>query len=282
MEKINKILAGFLLFIVTITSIITIGIYAAQKAITKDFISSVLDDTDTSELLIRYSDKNTKESFITIHDYIYKSLNVLGIDERIIDNSIINEYIESLSDAILTDVLYNYLNNEKTVIQSDLKEMEQISKLLTKTQKEKLEITINDINTKIINYMDEVFEENRELQSIKNINNFNIKPLIILIIVLVIISIILINKKIKALKNIINIGIGLVLVMLLFNLVYKYIIANIILKMEKYGNSFQIFFNQFIETIGIIWKNMVIILVISFAIYLLLRYISKQNVKKEK
>lgn len=282
MKKTNKILVGFLLFLITISSILTIGIYAAQKAITKDFISSVLDDTDTSELLIRYSDKNTKESFITIHDYIYKSLNVLGIDERIIDNSIINEYIESLSDAILTDVLYNYLNNKKTVIQSDLKEMEQISKLLTKTQKEKLEITINDINTKIINYMDEVFEENKELQTIKTINNFNIKPLIILIIVLVIISMILTNKKIKALKNIINIGFGLVLVILLFVLAYKHIITNIILKMEKYSNSFQIFFNQFIETIEIIWKNMTIILVISFAIYLLLRYISKQIVKKEK
>lgn len=280
MKKTNKILVGFLLFLITISSILTIGIYATQKALTKDFVSSVLDETSTSELVIRYSDKNTKESFITVHDYIYKSLNVLGIDERIIDNSIIKEYIESLSDAILTDVVYNYLNDEKTVIKSDIKEMEQISKLLTKKQKEKLEITINDINKKVINYMTEVFEENKELQFVKTINNFDIRPLIILTIILVIISIFLTKPKLKSLKNVIKIGLGIVVTLILFHLFYKYILTNIILNMEKYGNSFQMFFNQFVEIIGTIWKNMVIIIAILLVIYIILRYISKLNVKK--
>ena len=130
--------------------------------------------------------------------------------------------------------------------------------------------------------MDEIFEENKELQIVKTINNFNIKPLVLLITILVIISILLTKPKIKSLKNIINLFLSLVIIMGLFHLVYKYIITNIILNMEKYGNIFQIFFNQFAITIGNIWKIMVIILVILFIIYLLIKYISKQSVNKGK
>lgn len=278
----NKIITKFLIFIITMLSIIYIGVYSIQQAITKDLISSLLDETETSELLIHYSDDETKKTFITIHDYIYKSLNVLGLDENIMNNEIINNYIESLSDAILTDVIYNYLNNEKMVIEQDYKEITQISKFLTKEQKEKLENIVKDINAKLIQYLDKASQENKELKLIKTINNWNVQPLLLIITIIIILAFIIAKEKRKVIKSIINVIVGLIIMIILFHLSYKYILSSIIQNMEKYGKTLQMFFNNFTITIGNIWKILVIILTILIIIYFLINYISKQIVKNNK
>lgn len=278
----NKIITKLLILIIAILSIIYIGVYSIQQAITKDLISSLLDETETSELLINYSDDETKKTFITIHDYIYKSLNVLGLDENIMNNEIINNYIESLSDAILTDVIYNYLNNEKLVIEQDYKEITQISKFLTKEQGQKLENIVKDINAKLIQYLDKASQENKELKLIKIINNWNVQHLLLIITIIIILTFIIAKEKRKVIKSIINVIVGLIIMIILFHLSYKYILSSILQNMEKYGKTLQMFFNNFTIAIGNIWKILVIILMVLIIIYFLINYISKQIVKNNK
>lgn len=282
MKNFLNVLSKIGLFIILVLSILCIGIYSAQQSLTKDFIASLLDETKTSELMIHYSDDETRESYISIHDYIYKSLDRIGIDENIINNNIFSEYIESLSDAILTDVLYNYLNEEKMIINNQYEEVNEIGKLLTDRQQQILDQTIIEINEKITNYLDETFEQNQELKFVKIMNNYNVKTMFVGILVTIVLVFIFAKSKQKALKGIINIMIGLIVMMLLFHLTYKYFLSDIIVNLEKYGNAMQIFFNNFIQQIGKIWKIMLIIVIPLLLFYLLIKYISKRSVKSTK
>lgn len=282
MKRFLNILSKIGLFIVLILSILCIGIYSTQQALTKDFIASLLDETKTSELMINYSDDETKEAYITIHDYIYRSLDTIGVDENIINNNIINNYIESLSDAVLTDVLYNYLNEKEMIVHNQYQEMNEISKLLTKKQQQALEKTVMDVNEKITNYLDQTFEQNKELEYIKSINNYDVKVMFIGICITIALVFIFAKSKKKAIKGIINIMVAIIVMLLLFHLSYKYMLSNIIVNMENYGNAIQIFFNGFIEQIGKIWKILLIIAILLIVFYILINYISKRSVKNRK
>ncbi len=282
MNKIRKMFTGLLLFLITIVSIFTIAIYSFQKSLTKDMVASLLDQIDTSTLIIHYSDKKTGDSLVTIHDYISKSMNLIGVDEKIIDNDVVNNYIESLSDALLTDIIYNYLNNEKMVIDNTYEEVGEISKILTKAQRVKLEEIINQVNREVISYMDETFEEYEELKLVKAINNFDVKILLIVLILLMILTFIIAPDKLRIVKKIIGIIGCLIFIMILFDLSYKYILANIILNLEKFGNMLQIFLNNFSIQINKIWKILAIMDIFLLFVYLVINYISKQTVNKGK
>lgn len=274
MEKITKILTKILIFIISILCIIYFFIFCFQKSITKHFVSSILENTKTSELLIHYTDNGSK--LITIQDYISKNLDVFGVKENAISKEIINNYVENLTDAILSDVVYNYINNEELVINTNYVEVSELSKFLTKEQQEKLNNTIENINKEIIKYMDKTFEENRELYLVKKLNNFNTKILLIVICILIIVTLLISREKLKTIKSLIYMLILFIILIFIFNIAYKFFFSDMLLKMEKYGNSFQIFCNTFISNLNEIWKKLVIIMVIFSILYIAFKQASKK------
>lgn len=274
MVKFTNILTKILIFIVSLLCIVYCILFSFQKSITKQFISSLLENTETSELLVNYSSNGSK--LVTIKDYISKSLDVFGKQGNTISKDIIDNYIESLTDAILSDIIFKYLNNEELVINTNYEEMGELSKFIPSNQQKKLDIVIENINNEINKYMNTIFEEKQELKYIKILNNFDTQYILILIICLIIITFAISKNRMKTLKDFICMLSILILFLLIFNISYTLFFHEMLFKMEKYGNSLQIFFNDFKTSLLVIWKNMVIILVIISIIYILIKHFSKK------
>ena len=256
MEKFGNVISKTLLVIAVILFLFTLSVDTVQKSLTQKVVAKALEQIDTSNVVIEIDGKNT-----TIRDYIYKSLDVAGIDESNILKDLVYKYTKNLTNYILADVTYKYINNEKMVINSNYSEMDYIKRFLNQTQKEKLDQTINKINTKLFTYMDKVAEKYPEIKFVKKVNAINSKDLYIITIILVVTSIILPKDKLKSIKRSANTG-----------------LANI----KQYGNIFHILGNNMFERSYYIWKILVIITMILYLIYFGIKAISKVIVNKEK
>ncbi len=276
MEKIGNIISKTLLVIAVILFLFTLSVDAVQKSLTQEVVAKALEQIDTSNVVIEIDGKNT-----TIRDYIYKSLDVAGIEESNILKDLVYKYTKNLTNHILADVTYKYINNEKMVINSNYSEMDYIKKFLNQTQKEKLDQTINNINTKLLTYMDKVAEEYPEIKFVKKVNAINIKKLYILTLILVVASIVLPKDKLKSIKRSANTGLANIGFLLVTGFVYK-LLAPKLVNIKQYGNIFHILGNNMFERIYYIWKILVIITTVLYLIYFGIKAISKVIVNKEK
>lgn len=276
MEKFGNVISKTLLVIAVILFLFTLSVDAVQKSLTQEVVAKALEQIDTSNVVIEIDGKNT-----TIRDYIYKSLDVAGIDESNILKDLVYKYTKNLTNHILADVTYKYINNEKMVINSNYSEMDYIKRFLNQTQKEKLDQTINKINTKLFTYMDKVAEKYPEIKFVKKVNAINSKDLYIITIILVVTSIILPKDKLKSIKRSANTGLANIVLLLVTGFVYK-LLAPKLVNIKQYGNIFHIFGNNMFERSYYIWKILVIITMILYLIYFGIKAISKVIVNKEK
>ena len=276
MEKFGNVISKTLLVIAVILFLFTLSVDTVQKSLTQEVVAKALEQIDTSNVVIEIDGKNT-----TIRDYIYKSLDVAGIDESNILKDLVYKYTKNLTNHILADVTYKYINNEKMVINSNYSEMDYIKRFLNQTQKEKLDQTINKINTKLFTYMDKVAEKYPEIKFVKKVNAINSKDLYIITIILVVTSIILPKDKLKSIKRSANTGLANIVLLLVTGLVYK-LLAPKLVNIKQYGNIFHILGNNMFERSYYIWKILVIITMILYLIYFGIKAISKVIVNKEK
>lgn len=276
MEKFGNVISKTLLVIAVILFLFTLSVDAVQKSLTQEVVAKALEQIDTSNVVIEIDGKNT-----TIRDYIYKSLDVAGIDESNILKDLVYKYTKNLTNHILADVTYKYINNEKMVINSNYSEMDYIKRFLNQTQKEKLDQTINKINTKLFTYMDKVAEKYPEIKFVKKVNAINSKDLYIITIILVVTSIILPKDKLKSIKRSANTGLANIVLLLVTGFVYK-LLAPKLVNIKQYGNIFHILGNNMFERSYYIWKILVIITMILYLIYFGIKAISKVIVNKEK
>lgn len=276
MEKFGNVISKTLLVIAVILFLFTLSVDAVQKSLTQEVVAKALEQIDTSNVVIEIDGKNT-----TIRDYIYKSLDVAGIDESNILKDLVYKYTKNLTNYILADVTYKYINNEKMVINSNYSEMDYIKRFLNQTQKEKLDQTINKINTKLFTYMDKVAEKYPEIKFVKKVNAINSKDLYIITIILVVTSIILPKDKLKSIKRSANTGLANIVLLLVTGFVYK-LLAPKLVNIKQYGNIFHILGNNMFERSYYIWKILVIITMILYLIYFGIKAISKVIVNKEK
>lgn len=276
MEKFGNVISKTLLAIAVILFLFTLSVDAVQKSLTQEVVAKALEQIDTSNIVIEIDGTNT-----TIRDYIYKSLDVAGVDESNILKDLVYKYTKNLTNHILADVTYKYINNEKMVINSNYSEMDYIKKFLNQTQKEKLEQTINNINTKLLTYMDKVAEKYPEIKFVKKVNAINIKMLYTITIFLVVTSIILPKDKLKSIKRSANTGLANIVLLLVTGFVYK-LLAPKLVNIKQYGNIFHILGNNMFERSYYIWKILVIITIILYLIYFGIKTISKVIVNKEK
>lgn len=276
MEKFGNVISKTLLVIAVILFLFTLSVDAVQKSLTQEVVAKALEQIDTSNVVIEIDGKNT-----TIRDYIYKSLDVAGIDESNILKDLVYKYTKNLTNHILADVTYKYINNEKMVINSNYSEMDYIKRFLNQTQKEKLDQTINKINTKLFTYMDKVAEKYPEIKFVKKVNAINSKDLYIITLILVVTSIILPKDKLKSIKRSANTGLANIVLLLVTGFVYK-LLAPKLVNIKQYGNIFHILGNNMFERSYYIWKILVIITMILYLIYFGIKAISKVIVNKEK
>lgn len=276
MEKFGNVISKTLLVIAVILFLFTLSVDTVQKSLTQEVVAKALEQIDTSNVVIEIDGKNT-----TIRDYIYKSLDVAGIDESNILKDLVYKYTKNLTNYILADVTYKYINNEKMVINSNYSEMDYIKRFLNQTQKEKLDQTINKINTKLFTYMDKVAEKYPEIKFVKKVNAINSKDLYIITIILVVTSIILPKDKLKSIKRSANTGLANIVLLLVTGFVYK-LLAPKLVNIKQYGNIFHILGNNMFERSYYIWKILVIITMILYLIYFGIKAISKVIVNKEK
>ena len=276
MEKFGNVISKTLLVIAVILFLFTLSVDTVQKSLTQEVVAKALEQIDTSNVVIEIDGKNT-----TIRDYIYKSLDVAGIDESNILKDLVYKYTKNLTNYILADVTYKYINNEKMVINSNYSEMDYIKRFLNQTQKEKLDQTINKINTKLFTYMDKVAEKYPEIKFVKKVNAINSKDLYIITIILVVTSIILPKDKLKSIKRSANTGLANIVLLLVTGFVYK-LLAPKLVNIKQYGNIFYILGNNMFERSYYIWKILVIITMILYLIYFGIKAISKVIVNKEK
>lgn len=276
MEKFGNVISKTLLAIAVILFLFTLSVDAVQKSLTQEVVAKALEQIDTSNIVIEIDGTNT-----TIRDYIYKSLDVAGVDESNILKDLVYKYTKNLTNHILADVTYKYINNEKMVINSNYSEMDYIKKFLNQTQKEKLDQTINNINTKLLTYMDKVAEKYPEIKFVKKVNAINSKDLYIITIILVVTSIILPKDKLKSIKRSANTGLANIVLLLVTGFVYK-LLAPKLVNIKQYGNIFHILGNNMFERSYYIWKILVIITIILYLIYFGIKTISKVIVNKEK
>ena len=276
MEKFGNVISKTLLVIAVILFLFTLSVDTVQKSLTQKVVAKALEQIDTSNVVIEIDGKNT-----TIRDYIYKSLDVAGIDESNILKDLVYKYTKNLTNYILADVTYKYINNEKMVINSNYSEMDYIKRFLNQTQKEKLDQTINKINTKLFTYMDKVAEKYPEIKFVKKVNAINSKDLYIITIILVVTSIILPKDKLKSIKRSANTGLANIVLLLVTGFVYK-LLAPKLVNIKQYGNIFHILGNNMFERSYYIWKILVIITMILYLIYFGIKAISKVIVNKEK
>lgn len=276
MEKFGNVISKTLLAIAVILFLFTLSVDAVQKSLTQEVVAKALEQIDTSNIVIEIDGTNT-----TIRDYIYKSLDVAGIDKSNILKDLVYKYTKNLTNHILADVTYKYINNEKMVINSNYSEMDYIKKFLNQTQKEKLDQTINNINTKLLTYMDKVAEKYPEIKFVKKVNAINSKDLYIITIILVVTSIILPKDKLKSIKRSANTGLANIVLLLVTGFVYK-LLAPKLVNIKQYGNIFHILGNNMFERSYYIWKILVIITIILYLIYFGIKTISKVIVNKEK
>lgn len=276
MEKFGNVISKTLLVIAVILFLFTLSVDTVQKSLTQEVVAKALEQIDTSNVVIEIDGKNT-----TIRDYIYKSLDVAGIDESNILKDLVYKYTKNLTNHILADVTYKYINNEKMVINSNYSEMDYIKRFLNQTQKEKLDQTINKINTKLFTYMDKVAEKYPEIKFVKKVNAINSKDLYIITIILVVTSIILPKDKLKSIKRSANTGLANIVLLLVTGFVYK-LLAPKLVNIKQYGNIFHILGNNMFERSYYIWKILVIITMILYLIYFGIKAISKVIVNKEK
>lgn len=276
MEKFGNVISKTLLAIAVILFLFTLSVDAVQKSLTQEVVAKALEQIDTSNIVIEIDGTNT-----TIRDYIYKSLDVAGVDESNILKDLVYKYTKNLTNHILADVTYKYINNEKMVINSNYSEMDYIKKFLNQTQKEKLDQTINNINTKLLTYMDKVAEKYPEIKFVKKVNAINIKMLYTITIFLVVTSIILPKDKLKSIKRSANTGLANIVLLLVTGFVYK-LLAPKLVNIKQYGNIFHILGNNMFERSYYIWKILVIITIILYLIYFGIKTISKVIVNKGK
>lgn len=276
MEKFGNVISKTLLVIAVILFLFTLSVDTVQKSLTQEVVAKALEQIDTSNVVIEIDGKNT-----TIRDYIYKSLDVAGIDESNILKDLVYKYTKNLTNYILADVTYKYINNEKMVINSNYSEMDYIKRFLNQTQKEKLDQTINKINTKLFTYMDKVAEKYPEIKFVKKVNAINSKDLYIITIILVVTSIILPKDKLKSIKRSANTVLANIVLLLVTGFVYK-LLAPKLVNIKQYGNIFHILGNNMFERSYYIWKILVIITMILYLIYFGIKAISKVIVNKEK
>ncbi len=276
MEKIGNIISKMLLVIAVILFLFTLSVDAVQKSLTQEVVAKALEQIDTSNVVIEIDGKNT-----TIRDYIYKSLDVAGIEESNILKDLVYKYTKNLTNHILADVTYKYINNEKMVINSNYSEMDYIKKFLNQEQKEKLDQTINNINTKLLTYMDKVAEEYPEIKFVKKVNTIHVKNLYIIIIILIILSIFVSENKFKSLKRSANTGLVNICLLFVTGFIYKLLVPKLA-NIKQYGNIFHILGNNMFERSYYIWKILVIITMVLYLIYFGIKAISKVIVNKEK
>lgn len=276
MEKIGNIISKTLLAIAVILFLFTLSVDAVQKSLTQEVVEKAMEQIDTSNIAIEIDGTNT-----TIRDYVYKSLDIAGIDESNILKDLVYKYTKNLTNHIFSDVTYKYINNEKMVINSNYSEMDYIKKFLNQEQKEKLDQTINNINTKLLTYMDKVAEEYPEIKFVKKVNTIHVKNLYIIIIILIILSIFVSENKLKSIKRSANTGLVNICLLFVTGFIYKLLtpkLANI----KQYGNIFQILGNNMFERSFYIWKILVIITMLFYLIYFVINGISKVIVNREK
>ncbi len=279
MEKLTNILTKLLLTIISLLLLLTIITYAFQKSFSKNTIESIVNETDTSDILALTTNDNTN-TYVSVNNYLEKELEKIGIFEDAIEKEFINNFTDSLIKSVLTETIYNYINDKSFIKIQESNELREIKQLLTKEQNKKLDQIISNLNKEIDDYLDKVFKQNKTLKYIKIINKLSITKLLIIMLILILITFVIYKDRLMLIAKYIKILISNLVMILTYNIIYNNVIIQKLSNMEKYGKSSQMFLNDFIMNVNYIWKILVIITIVLSIVYAVIYILVKKLSKK--
>ena len=279
MEKLTSILTKLLLTIISLLLLLTIITYAFQKSFSKNTIESIVNETDTSDILALTTNDNTN-TYVSVNNYLEKELEKIGIFEDAIEKEFINNFTDSLIKSVLTETIYNYINDKPFIKIQESNELREIKQFLTKEQNKKLDQIISNLNKEIDDYLDKVFKQNKTLKYIKIINKLSITKLLIIMLILILITFVIYKDRLMLIAKYIKILISNLVMILTYNIIYNNVIIQKLSNMEKYGKSSQMFLNDFIMNVNYIWKILVIITIVLSIVYAVIYILVKKLSKK--